>query len=256
MAGGVSRLWSAYRMRLKRRRLLFRSIRSRHQLAPVVDRTALISPNQILCFSTIRNEAARLPFYLRHYRALGVAHFLFVDNGSDDGSVDLLAQQPDVSIWKTSASYKGARFGVDWLGWLQMRYGHGHWCLTADADELLVIPHMPDRNLHGLTDYLDAHDIPAFGAMMLDLYPRGPLSEAKCPPGDDPSQVLNWFDAANYSWEVLSRYGHISIRGGVRKRLFLKATQNTLRTFTRCLWCGGIADTPMSARPIYCCRVI
>ncbi len=222
MTGVVSRLWSTYRMRLKRRRLLFRAIRSRRQLTCVADRTGQIKPGQILCFTTLRNEAQRLPYFLSHYRKLGVKHFLMVVNDSDDGSAEYLASQSDVSLWRTGASYKASRFGVDWLTWLQMRYGHGHWCLTADADELLLIPHMPNRDLHQLTNWLDAHGHPAFGAMMLDMYPAGPLSQAKCPPGQDPAQVLNWFDADNYGWEYLPQYGHISIRGGVRKRLFFK----------------------------------
>ena len=82
----------------------------------------------------------RLPHFLDYYRRLGVDHFLFVDNGSDDGTAEYLAAQPDVSLWATNHSYRLARFGVDWLGWLQWRYGHGHWCLTVDADELLVYP--------------------------------------------------------------------------------------------------------------------
>lgn len=66
----------------------------------------LISRESILLFSTLRNEKICLPFFLRYYRDLGVNHFLFVDNGSDDGGREYLAQQPDVSVWTTGASYK------------------------------------------------------------------------------------------------------------------------------------------------------
>jgi hypothetical protein len=69
---------------------------------------------------------------------LGVDHFLFIDNLSDDGSVEYLKAQDDVSLWQTDHSYRDARFGLDWQMWLLMRYCHGHWTITADADELLV----------------------------------------------------------------------------------------------------------------------
>lgn len=218
--GIVSDLRLALGARAKRQRLLLRAFRSRHDLAAVSDRTKAIRRGDVLLFATMRNEAARLPYFLKHYRGLGISHFLIVENGSTDGSVAVLAAEPDVSLWTTGASYRESRFGMDWLGWLLMRYGHGHWCLTVDADELLLIPHAENRDLLDLTAWLDACDVPMMAALMLDLYPRGPLSTAHCRPGEDPTRVLNWFDAGNYTWEFQPRFRNISIRGGVRKRLF------------------------------------
>jgi len=214
-------LWQAVRLRAKRRYLLARAIRRRRRhLTPRIDRTAQIRKRDILLFATIRNEAARLPFFLRHYRALGVNHFLFVDNASDDGSPDWLAAEPDVSLWTTRASYRGSRFGMDWLNGLLMRHGNGHWCLTVDADELLLIPHGKRATLRELTAALDARGLPMMAAMMLDLYPEGPLSTAHAAPGEDPTQVLPLFDAGGYDWEYQPKFGNISIRGGVRQRVF------------------------------------
>ena len=55
---------------------------------------------------------------------------------------------------------------MDWLGWLHWKYGHDHWCLTVDADELLVYPHSDTRDLRALTGWLDDQGLPSFGAMM------------------------------------------------------------------------------------------
>ena len=55
------------------------------ELRTVANRTNEIRPNDILLFCTMRNEDVRLPYFLRYYRDLGVDHFLFVDNASDDG---------------------------------------------------------------------------------------------------------------------------------------------------------------------------
>ena len=78
-----------YRLRWKRRRLLWRSWRGRHQLTCLQNRTSDIQSGGILAFTTLRNELDRLPWFFRHYRALGVDHFLVVDNGSDDGSTQI-----------------------------------------------------------------------------------------------------------------------------------------------------------------------
>lgn len=213
-------LWHAYRLRWKRRRFLFRIWRKRHQITPTVNRTDQITPNAILAFATVRNEIARLPYFLSHYRKLGVDHFLFVDNDSDDGSAEYLAAQPDVSLWQTTHSYRLARFGMDWLGWLQWQYGHKHWCLTVDADELLIYPNYQARDLKALTGWLDDQGQPSFGAMLLDLYPKGPLGDAVYQTGDDPTKTLDWFDAGNYRDQVHHYYGNLWIQGGVRERVF------------------------------------
>ncbi|MCA0929713.1 glycosyltransferase family 2 protein [Ruegeria profundi] len=209
-----------YRLRLKRRRLLWRSFRSRHQLTCLKDQTKRIRPGDVLAFTTLRNEITRLPWFFRHYRALGVDHFLVVDNGSDDGCVEFLLEQPDVSLWQTSASYRAARYGLDWLTWLQMRYGHGHWTLMVDADELLIYPDHDQNPLRDLTAALERRGQMALGALMLDLYPKGPLGAQSYKPGTDPTKVLDWFDAGPYRAQRQSPMGNLWVRGGVRERMF------------------------------------
>lgn len=212
--------WHAYRLRWKRRRFLFRIWRKRQQIRIAVDRTEQINGGSVLAFVTVRNEMARLPYFLEYYRKLGIDHFLVVENGSDDGTATFLGAQPDVSVWTTQHSYKLARFGMDWMGWLQWRYGNGHWCLTVDADELLVYPDCAARDLKELTAWLDERRTASFGTMLIDMYPKGPLQDVEYEPGDDPLKVLSWFDADNYREQIHDYYGNLWIQGGVRERVF------------------------------------
>ncbi len=209
-----------YRLRLKRRRMLWRSFRSRHHLTCLADRTRLIAPQGVLAFTVLRNEITRLPWFFHHYRRLGVDHFLMVDNGSDDGTAQYLLNQPDVSLWQTDASYREARFGLDWLTWLQMRYGHGHWTLMVDADELLIYAHHETRSLQDLTRWLDGRGQSAFGALMLDLYPKGALGDQDYDPQSDPTELLNCFDGGPYRRQRQSPLGNLWVQGGVRDRAF------------------------------------
>ena len=220
LLASLSSAGRAYAMRIRRRRHLWRAFRSRHVLETVKDRSRAIKADDILCFMTVRNETLRLPHFLDHHRKLGVGHFLIVDNDSTDGTRDYLAAQPDVSLWSTKASYKLSRFGLDWVTWLQMRHGHRHWCLTLDADELLIYPYWQTRNLPALTGWLADQGLPAMGAMMLDMYPEGPLSQAQMAAGDDPLTVLRWFDPGNYGVQVQDQMGNLWIQGGPRARLF------------------------------------
>jgi len=210
----------SYRLRLERKRWRLRAFRKRRQLEVVQDNTKRIRKDDILLFVTMRNERIRLPYFLKFYRDLGVNHFVFVDNDSDDGSLQALLGQDDISIWYTSASYKRARFGVDWLNFLQMRYGHQHWCLVVDVDEFFIYPFCDTRPIRALTDWLDASSIRTFGAMMLDMYPKGSLKDEIYEAGRDPFEIASWFDSGNYMISRNEQYGNLWIQGGPRARTF------------------------------------
>ena len=213
-------LLDSYRMRLRRKRLRLRAARRAFDLTSVADRTKAIRKGDILLFSTMRNECVRLPHFLDYYRRLGVAQFLIVENASDDGTREYLADQPDVSLWTTQASYAGSRFGADWMTWLQRRLGHGHWTITVDADEFLVYPFCDTRPLQALTDWLDVSSQRTFPAMLLDMYPRGRMGGAPYRAGQDPFEIADWFDAGNYTISVNPEYLNLWIQGGPRARVF------------------------------------
>lgn len=216
----MGKVWRAYLLRLLRRHLLWRAFRARHGLSKIADRTALIRPDDILLVCVLRNEALRLPYFLDYYRALGVGHFLIVDNDSTDGSDALLRDAEDVSLWQTSRSYKAAKFGMDWARWLLMRHGNGHWCLTVDTDELLTFDGIETRNLLDLTRFLDEIGQAAFGALMVELYPDGPLDRAPYVAGDDPRETLTHFDPGPYRAQRQSFRDNLWVQGGVRERVF------------------------------------
>jgi len=211
---------SQYRLRLQRRRWLIRAVRKRRDLKVVAKRTRQIKKPDILLFCTLRNEKVRLPYFLEYYRGLGIKHFLFVDNDSTDGSREYLADQPDCSVWTTKKGYKRARFGMDWINWLLLKYGHGHWCLTVDPDEFFIFPFCDTRPLQALTDWLDASSIKSFSAMLLDMYPKGRISQQTYQEGQDPLEIATWFDSGNYSIQKNKRYGNLWIQGGARQRVF------------------------------------
>lgn len=213
---------SALKLRIERRRLQIRAVKKRRDLTSVINRTALISPQSVLAFVTIRNEKPRLAYFLDYYRKLGVDHFLFVDNGSTDGGAEYLAGEPDVSLWKTDASYRKSRFGTDWLNWLKFRYGHGKWTLTLDPDEFLVYPFSDTRPLRALCDWLDQSGIRSLGTMLVDMYPKGAISAGTYTSGQDPFEIAAWFDPGNYSISKNKRYCNLWIQGGPRARVYFE----------------------------------
>jgi len=218
------KFWSTYRLRLQRKKYLLRAYRKGAELQVHSDRTDQIKPGALLAFVTQRNEQMRLPYFLKYYRDLGIDHFLFVDNGSEDGSTAYLAAQPDVSVWTTQASYRRARFGMDWINHLLRRYGSGHWCLTVDPDEFLVYPFCEARPLRAMTDWMDASQLSGLSAMLLDMYPRGPVQKQTYTEGQNPLEVTCWFDGGNYTTRRNPQLHNLWIQGGPRARKFFADT--------------------------------
>ncbi len=216
----MSGIFTRYRLRWLRRRWRFQAYRRRRDLYPVRQRTHGISGGDVLLFATLRNERIRMPYFLSYYRALGIGHFLIVDNASDDGTREYLAAQPDVSLWTTGASYKRARYGMDWINGLLSQHGHGHWCLVVDADEFFVYPYSDTRPIRALTDWLDASSVRSFSAMLLDMYPKGPMTAQPYAEGQDPFEIAQWFDTGNYTFLKNELYGNLWIQGGPRARVF------------------------------------
>ncbi len=217
-----ARAAQAYRMRWKRRRLIFRAMRSRRVLTQLQGHQKSLNRESILVFCCFRNEQERLPAFLRHYRNLGASAFFFIDNGSNDESAAIVEGETDCAVWRTEAGYKNARFGMDWLNYLLLRYGTGRWCLTVDADELLVYSAMETVNLTNLTSSLTAARTPALGGLMLDLFPKGRLSQARFDGTDDPVTTLGWFDAGPYRAQRQLPLKNLWVQGGIREKLFFR----------------------------------
>ena len=211
---------TSYRLRWQRKRWRARALRKGRELTAVSDRTRDIGPDDILLFCTFRNEDVRLPFFFEYYRKLGINHFLMVDNGSEDAGPAFAQEQPDVSLWRTDAPYGEARYGADWLTYLQGKYAHGHWALTVDVDEFFVYPFCDTRPIRALADWLDASEVRSFGAMLLDMYPKGPVGQTSYQRGDDPFATASWFDPGNYFMSQNKLLKNLWIQGGPRARSF------------------------------------
>ncbi len=211
-------LWDRYRLRLRRKRLRLRAFRKRRELRAVNDRTAGLGANDILLVAVLRNERVRLPYFLRYYRDLGINHFFMVDNASDDGSREYLAAQKDVSLWSTKTSYKASRYGADWINWLLMRHAKGRWILAVDVDEFFIYPFCDTRPIRALTDWLDTYSVRSFPAMVVDMYPKGPVDAEPYREGKNPFEIASYFDSGNYMISKNPSFGNLWIQGGPRAR--------------------------------------
>lgn len=182
--------------------------------------------SEVRLFSVMQNEVLRLPAFLRHYRQLGVKRFFVIDNKSSDATVELLTSQPDVHVFQTKASFAAAGHGVNWMNKLLSRYGTGHWCVLADADELLVYADYENVALPQFCAQLQAEGAEAMQAILLDMYSDKPLGAIDYQPGQDLVAACPYFDA---DYQFVSRcvlpwqdrpFPPVEPIGGPRTRLF------------------------------------
>ncbi len=150
---------------------------------------AQVNEAEVAVVACLRNEMFILPQFLAHYRGLGVRGFLIADNGSDDGSFEFLAAQPDVALFAVDTDYRASHYGVAWQQALLSNFRVGRWSLVADADEFLFASLDRDDNLPEITRGFDVEGATAARIFMLDMYPQGPLSDADFASGDPFAQA-------------------------------------------------------------------
>jgi len=123
-------------------------------------------------YSTCWNEAGVVGFFFRHYEAL-ITRFVVYDDGSTDGSLDILRAEPRVEIRRLPRSRPDSYIlsGLDHANncWKESR-GHADWVIIGNIDEHLYHPSLAEY-LQRCTD-AGITAIPALGYQMLsDTFP-------------------------------------------------------------------------------------
>ena len=173
-----------------------------------------------------KNEYVHLPALLKHHRAIGIEHFIYIDNASNDKSVEYMIDQKDVSVLVSTQAYKDFRFSVDWLEAAFTNFCYGKWVLVIDADELFVYDDFENKSIASLTQYADSQGYDSFLAPMVDMYNKGKLSNAIL--NDNiPYTVCNYFDnKKTMDIQVKETFGPYSnapvYASGLRARVFGK----------------------------------
>ena len=229
---GKKSLWrrAADRFARDRQRARFlRSVRHLHGAPLAGD-----DPDAVVVVALVRNGAYYLDAFLRHYRGLGAAQFVFCDNGSTDETLDRVRAEPDTVLLQST------------LRWGEVEnlfrrhaaetFAAGRWCLFADMDEIFDFPGADRIGLRGLAAYLRSNGYTALVAQMLEMFPDAPLSEMAGLSYDQALARFTHYDlrriearayhdpTLDFAWFLRDNtIGSDAIQvmfGGVRKRVF------------------------------------
>lgn len=163
--------------------------------------------------SVVRNEKARLQDFLAHYRGLGSAHFIIIDNGSSDGTREALANEPDIDLFETHESFSAAR-KHGWITRIVEEYGD-RWYLLVDGDEHAVFDGAPD--LRAIARAAERAGRRRVRGALLDMYGDGPIAGSGRNPGQMLLEAFPYFDEDGY--EEKREVALTTRIGGPRKRV-------------------------------------
>lgn len=145
---------------------------------------AKVNESGFTLLGIVKNEMYFLPAFLAHYRRLGVEMFVFLDNGSDDGSLQYICKQPDTVVVQSSWAY-GDKFDVPaslsnkikyprivylWRAMLQDMFAQDRWALQVDLDEFVHLP--GGMTFPDLVVRLERRSERSVWGVMLDVYPK------------------------------------------------------------------------------------
>lgn len=163
----------------------------------------------------VRNDIPHLMVLLEHYRGLGINNFAIIDNDSDDGTLEYLLSQKDVSVYSAKTQFKDY-YKNGWKNQVIARMGLNHWYIYIDADELLVYPDMEKVSLKEYMERLDKRNIKKLNGFVLDMYPKYDLMDTE-KEVFDLKQEYCWYDKYDARY---TKYKGNYVWGGMRKRVF------------------------------------
>jgi hypothetical protein len=179
-----------------------------------------LCPIYLLC--VFRDERLLLEYFVSYYQSLGVTHFIFVDNLSQDGGPEYLQNLNNVNLllYSTKESYREANYGTKWINQLLETHCTGQFCFTVDVDELFLLDTRKFASLNQLAQSMIASNSNVIPATLLDMYPSETNDDYVA--GGDFLQHSRYFDEFNsdYYEEWGTIYDSFSHKvGGVRKRV-------------------------------------
>lgn len=180
-----------------------------------------LTKNTVILLVVFQNASNFIKNFINHYRGIGVNKIVFIDNDSDDNSIDIIhnnSRDIDVDIWQVDDRFDAIKA----MGWKQrmiVHYGLNRWYINIDIDELLVFGKYKNTNIAEMIKFAQSHDLVTIGSVMIDLYPNLPFDKLGRITSD---QILNkycYYDKTSYTKVKNQKYLY-RIFGGPRQRLF------------------------------------
>lgn len=149
-------------------------------------------PGEIIAIVLVRNGSYYLDPFMAHYRAMGITHFVFMDNGSEDDTLERIAAYPDTII--DHCPLPLGQYEDLMRAYPAQTYGKNRWCFYIDMDEVFDFEGRETHGIRGLTSYMEANGQTALVAQMLEMFPKAALAEVADMPFEEVLREFRYYD--------------------------------------------------------------
>ena len=224
-----------------------------------IDQLSEYDNETLKLYCPVRDEVHLVPLFLDYHRHLGIKLFVFVDNGSVDGTLEYLLAQPDCIVYETNDSYPESNFAADWITELMSRHSLSQWAIYLDCDELLVYEGCEEITV---TEFLESYrgtNFESFAGIILDIYSSEPNGEIELYTYEDFLKKIFCVDSdyvvrkyPQKPWR--KKYRSIEIIGGPRCRLYSNVDKDLKRGWITYFIAGQVDRivrfVPLSLMPL------
>lgn len=184
----------------------------------------------IILLCVVRDEKLLLPAFVDHYQRIGVSHFVFVDNGSEDDTVECLLSSAKgvLQLWQTHDSYAENDYGLNWINGLLESECKDRWCVVVDADEFMMLN---QRTLPEIRNEMRNRQQNIGQSVLVEFYPRH-NDDANTVSEDvfNPLEHSNYYDSfqnRDYYFTDTAPDNSFILKGGMRQRVFWNEKMTT-----------------------------
>lgn len=177
-----------------------------------------IDLNDPIVVIPVKDDLEKIIFQSNQLRNKGFKYFVYIDNGSTDGTLEYILTLPNVEVYSVYANYIAARRN----GWVQQiieKYGYDRWYLFSDSDEIFCFPQEDFLQVDSLIDFLNLEAIKRVDSIMLDLH-----SNQKDTIWTNDLGKMVFFDTNLYFKNTFRGTG---VKGGFRERVFFDSKYNS-----------------------------
>jgi len=178
----------------------------------------LPSKNEPILLCLVKNDIERIKLQVEYHRKIGIKHFAYIDNISDDGTFEWLKKQGDISLFVANGIYNNVKQRA-WNRQVTDIFGYDRWYLMLDSDELFMYPGVEKKKMNDFVIFLEMNKINNVFSPIIDMYSDDKLF-AEDENSHDIFSKYCYFDTDTYKKaKSCSRY---IVNGGPRARLFLE----------------------------------
>jgi len=178
-----------------------------------------LKENDPILLCAVKNDLDKVKMQIEYHRKIGIKHFAYIDNMSDDGTFEWLKGQDDVSLFSVDKIFKASVKNA-WKRQVTDILGYDKWYLNLDSDELFIYPGVETKNINAYVDFLECKKIKSTLSPMIDMYSIGAIFGETYLNSRGIQNKYCYFDIDTYKME--KSHSKYLIAGGPRMRLFPK----------------------------------